>query len=413
MPGEPPLAGSQAPGQRPAVPAAAPGARRPRWPRALRATTWLRRNPRTVLLLLGVQALVTSLFVLVVTPTNAFRATSEIYARTLDAFTIVAPRSRPILDDHLSALLDANPAQAGRVPAKMFWLRTPMIIGEGYAPLLALAPAAREEFLARVGVRLGQGRLPAPGAREAAVHETVLRARGLALGDSFGQDVAREEPIPGRFEVVGVLKGDARLGLVDLDYTSQPESVFSRRPVVELVWAQEGHKAKSDAYLHAALDQDGVPAFRVVDAAFARAEIERLMENLPLVVGFITGAVALVVAWIVSLLSVIAFHMRRDEFALHLALGHPRSRLAARLARETLCISAAAWALGLCLGWAGVSIYSSGWLEPKGIVVDLVDPSAVLFALFVPFFSTIGATLALGVQLGRMDPVAVLQRRGT
>lgn len=384
----------------------------PPLPRALAARTWLRRNPRAAGLLLGVQALVTSLFVLVITPTSAFRATSERHARTLDAFTIVAPRSRPVLDDDLAALLDANPAQGGRIPARVYWLRTPMIVGEGEAPLLALDAAAQPAFLARVGLRLVRGRLPAPGTAEAAVHETLLSARGLGLGDAFGQDVAREEGVPGRFTVVGALAGEAFLGVLDLAYASRPASVFVRRPPIELVWARPGRKAESDAWLHAARDAGGEPAFRVVDAAFARAEIDRLLANLPLLLGFVTGAVALVVAWIVSLLSVIAFHLRRDEFALYLALGHARGRLARKLARESFAVAALAWGAGLGLGLGGVALYAAGWLAPKGIVVDLLDPGALLCSLLVPACSTLGAAFALVRELRRMDPVAVLQRRG-
>ena len=379
---------------------------------ALSPWIYVRRNLRRIAPLFAIQALVTSLLVLIITPTNAFEATALANLRPLETFTIVTPRLKRAFDDELHALLDANPAQAQRVDAKMFWISTPMIIGESYAPILAVRAEVRDDFLAKVGSRLIEGTFPEPGSDGVVLHEAVVRARGMQIGQAFGRLVDKADSTPGRFTLVGILDGDARVGVADFDYASQPLFVLARRDPFQIIYATPGRKAESDAYLHAARDAEEEEAFRVVDAAFVRSTLEKTMANLPLVIGFITGSVAIIVALVVSLLNVIAFQVRVDEFGLLLAVGHRRGRLVRKLFSETAIVAASSWLVGLGIGLGGVWLYDDLALEPKGIVMQIVDPLPLLFSLSVPVLSTLTGAVALGRRLHRMDPVAVIQRRG-
>lgn len=381
--------------------------------RALSAWTYLRRNPRRILPLFGIQALVTCLLVLIITPTNAFEETARADVRPLEIFTIVSPRVKAGFDEELIALLDANPHQQERVRAKMLWISTPMIIGESASPLMALPDDARPGFMRRVGLTLVQGTLPAPKTDGVALHASIVRARGMALGDTFGRLVDPTDNTPGRFTLVGVLDGASRVGIADFAYADNPLFVLARRRPFQVVYAAEGQKAASDAWLHAAKQADDEAAFRVIDAAYIHARIDALLHNLPLIVGFITFSVAFVVALVVALLNVIAFQVRVDEFGMFLAIGHPRGRLVRKLALEAALVSLAAWGIGLLVGWAGVWIYDAFWLAPRGILLRIIDVRPLWFSLSVPILSTLVAAVALARRLQRMDPVAVIQRRGT
>jgi hypothetical protein len=359
-----------------------------------------------------VQGLVTALLVAIITPTNIFETTSEAYLRVLREYTTVTPLARNDFDAPLQEILDANPAQERRSRAKALWITTPMIVGEAFAPLIALEPADGRGFLERVGNRLVDGALPTPGTDGAAIHGAILRARGLSIGGSFGQLKDPEDTTPGKFTVVGVLDGPSRVGIVDLAYASIPDFVLARRESFQVVYAKAGRKAESDRYLRDAKTKDGSPAFRVVDEAFARRRVDRTMANLPILIGFLTGAVSIIVALVTSLLNVISFQARVDEFGLFLAVGHRRSRLARKLAIETGITSTVGWLFGLALGLGVLAVYRYVALEPKGILMRLLDARPFLFSLAVPGLSAGVSALVLSVRLHRMDPVAVIQRRG-
>lgn len=387
--------------------------REPAPARPLSPWTYLRRNPRRVAPLLAIQALVTCLLVLIITPTNAFEATAAASVRPLNAFTIVTPRRKFGFDDDLSALLDANPALERRVAAKALWVRTPMIVGYAFAPMIALPQEVWPDFLEKLEIRLAEGSLPEPGTDGVALHEALVRARGMELGDTFGKVVDEKDSTPGRFTLVGILRGPSRVGLIDFGYANDPQSVLARIPPFEVIYATPGRKQESDTYLREVLDEAGERALTVYDAAQARERIDETFERLPLIIGFITGSVAIVVALVVTLLNVIAFQVRVDEFGLYLAVGHRRARLVRKLALETGLVAVTSWLAGLALGLLGVWLYQRLWLQPKGILVEVVDARPLLFSLSVPFFSALTGALALARRLHRMDPVAVIQRRGT
>lgn len=376
------------------------------------ARTYVARNLRKVLPIFGIQCLVTALMVAILTATNAFETTSEVYVRPLEAYTLVAPRSRSDFDEDLLALLRSNPALASEVPAKSLWMRAPMLVGEGTAPLLALPTEAQPGFLERVGLRVVAGRLPRTGEDGAVVHEAILAARGLALGDAFGQNVREVDAMLDRFTIVGVVRGEARVGLVDQAYVSRAGSVLARLPTFRLVVAKEGRKAESDRWLREAMLAGDARAFRVFDESRARAHSARMLANLPLLLGFITLCIALVVALVTALLQVLAFQARIEEIALLLAVGHRRSVLGWRLAREQGLVAFAGFALGVALGIAAVWAFDVGWLRPRGILVQVPDLRPVLYAACVPLLSVLVSVVVVRRRLARTDPVTILQRQG-
>jgi len=380
--------------------------------RCLAARTYLLRSPRRVLPIALIQALVTALLVAVITPTNLFERTAETYIRPLEYLTIVTPQLRNDFDADLEARLDANPHMEKRLPAKMLWIDTPSILGELSSPLLALRTEDQAEFLRRMGLEVVRGHLPDKGTPGAALHAAILKARGMDLGDVFGRIENEDDQTPGRFEVVGVLDGGPRVGLIDLGYASIPDYVLARQPAFQVIYARPGEKAACDRTLREAESDAGHRIFRVVDETWARALMRRNLKSLPLFIGFITGAVAVIVALVTSLLNVIAFQARTDEFALYLAVGHRRPRLVRKLCAEMTLTALVGWVAGLGLGVAAVAAYDALLLEPKALVMDVIDPRPFLFSLMVPLLSALVSTVAVALRLRHMDPVSVIQRRG-
>jgi hypothetical protein len=379
--------------------------------RPLAARRWLLRNPRRVAPAIAVQALVTALVLSVVTPLSGFEETWEPVMKPLRAFTPVTPAERAGFDEDLARVLDGNPAQESRVEAKAFWIRTPMVVGDGGASLLALDSAVQEDFLRRIGDRLVEGTLPAKDGDGVALHKDIARARDLRIGSSLGQRVDPDETLPGEFHVVGLLDGPSRVGLADLAFASRTESVLSRLASAQVVYAKPGRKAESDAYLEAAKGPDGRAALKVWSESFWRRRTEKALKNLPIVLDAVVGSITVIIALVVVLLAWISFQSRSDEFALLLAVGRTRRRLVGKVAAETLVASGVAWALGLGLGFAFLATWSRLVLEPKAIVMRFVDPYPVALASTLPVVAALASVVVLAWRLHRMDPVAVIQRR--
>ena len=377
----------------------------------LAASRYLLRNPRRVLPAIAVQALVTALILSVVTPLTAFDATIEANIAPLRVYSGITPMRKNTFDEALTRLIEANPAMASHARAKSLWMRTPGVVGELWTTLLALEPKDQADLLGRVGNHLADGHLPVAGSDGVAIHRDVSRARGLAVGDAFGRLVDPEDPTPGRFVVTGIVEGPARIGVVDLQYASIPDFVLSRVESFEVVYAKPGRKAESDAYLAAAKDAEGHPAFKVWDEAFWRRRTDKMLENLPLLLNAIVGSLTVVIALVVVLLNLISFQARADEFALLIAVGRTRGRLIRKIVVESAACAAVAWALGLGLGTAFVALYDRLVLAPKAILIRYFDSYPVALASVLPLVAAAASAAVLAWRLRDMDPVSVIQRR--
>jgi ABC-type antimicrobial peptide transport system permease subunit len=190
-----------------------------------------------------------------------------------------------------------------------------------------------------------------------------------------------------------------------------PTFVLSRIESFQIVYAKPGRKAESDAYLNAAKDEAGRPALRVWDEAFWRKRTEKMLENLPTILNAVVGSISVIVALVVVLLALIAFQARSDEFALLLAVGITRRRLAGKVLLEHLLCAAGALVLGLGLGYGFLAWWDVAVLAPKAILIDFFAPYPLALAATLPLVAAAASAAILTLRLRRMDPVAILQRR--
>lgn len=377
----------------------------------MESLTYLRRRFPTVvpiaLAILGV----TVLLVFVITPTNTFEETTRANVAALKAFTVVAPARSPEFGGELLARIDREPAIESRVAVHAAWVRYPMLVGEAYCPLILIDATPGRDLVRRAGLRLVAGRFPDAEHPGVLLHEDVARARHLRVGDRFGTWVDPEDTTPGAFPIVGLLGGHARLAVGTFGSSLFTGFLAARVPAYLLVYSRPGKKAAMDAFLNGAREGDH-PAFQVIDEAYMNRRTERALENVPVVVNFIALSTSTIVAFVVALLALVAFQARHEEFAMLVAIGQRKERLIAKLAIESGLVAIGAWLLGLAIGWTGLWLYDHFVFAPRGLLLRLADLRPFVASALLPVVSTAASLLALGVRLSRMDPIAVLQRRG-
>jgi hypothetical protein len=377
----------------------------------LSVTVYLRRRLRRVLPAGLVMALATALLIGVLTPMNAFRETAAADVRPLESFTVVAPARRPAFDDSLRAWIARAPGLERVVSVRALWVRHPMIVGDAYCALLLGGAPEIAMLTTRLGLRVASGRLPDADHPGVALHEDVARARGLAIGQRFGSLSDPDDTTPGSYQIVGLLAGPGRIALGVTGTGLVEQFVLARVPGYQLVLSRPGAKPASDAYLRAMRDGDG-PALQVTDERAMRARMDQALANLPVFVTFVSLALSLIVALVVALLQLVLFQSRADEHAILLVLGHRPARLVARAAGECAAIALIAWIAGAALALALLQAYSRWQFVPRGLLMRPFDAQPIVASLAVPIVAVGVAAVALRLQLGRMDPVDIVQRRG-
>ncbi|MGH7719787.1 MAG: ABC transporter permease, partial [Gemmatimonadaceae bacterium] len=280
-------------------------------------------------------------------------------------------------------------------------------------------------FMRGLGIRSAIGRAFAaeefaPGGPQVALigHELWQSKFGgdtAVLGRRFQAYVSDRPQDPEIFTIVGVLPADFwhlnpyTQVLTPLRASSYPYLVRLRENVPVAAAEQ-----RITALVRESLST--LPADWQVELRATRSEYSRQVRPLLLAIGAAVGLVLLIACANVALLVLLRAVRRQSEFAVRMALGAARARVARMLLAESLVLSAVA-ALGgtllarLALRWLAPTVEQQlGRRVPGGTAALSIDP-AVIGAIGA-LTALIALTLALApvVAIGRQSLYSTLRR---
>lgn len=371
--------------------------------------TYARRNLRRMLPLFIILAFVVALVVAILTTLGGLKESTLVYTREFDYWTVLLPRRDTRIPASVRAALEAHPAVERLIDARNCFVRVRTLVGPVPYHLRAVRREEADFLLGRAGNRLKEGTLPRAGTSEVALHENLMKANGWSLGAEFGMEVTEEDWMPGRFRVVGILEGPTPLGLASFEYLDNPllypfsPKLWERLVVV----ARPGRLSELNAFLR------GLPEVKPWDKERAVEEVAQAFDRIVLIFNFVSALLILVVSGVVGLLHNIFFAQRLDEFAILLAIGHPRRRLLAKALLETAGLMACSWAAGMLLAFGALETFRQAVLLPRGISPPMAQPGPVMVSLALPLVAQVFTGATVFGRLRRLDPVTIIERRGT
>ncbi|MHB8507439.1 MAG: ABC transporter permease [Candidatus Dormibacteria bacterium] len=283
-----------------------------------------------------------------------------------------------------------------------------MLAGNANFDLYGLDRKGMEAMLSLYGDRLVRGRLPSDSAAEVVISEEVARSRGITIGGFVGSDIDELDSLPEHFKVVGLLAGPTRLGFIPRQYMIS-NYFFSRRYQALLVIPDRAGPAAFRDKLHQLIDKK---PYRIFDGPFVTDKIDSLLVNLSRINDFLTLVVGLTLALVIGLLNNLYFRQRMNEFGLLAAIGYPRRRLIRRVGLEGALVVAAAWIVGGAIGVAVLAGFNAIYIVPHGLVLRVFDPGILLRStLPVPVMVLLVSQATLLLQLSRLDPISIIERR--
>ncbi|MFC1975171.1 FtsX-like permease family protein [Chloroflexota bacterium] len=377
---------------------------------------YYRRHKRRALMLAGLLALaVMGLYLLVGLMQESYITPESTINRYLSKFSLVQPDLGTTLDPAVAAQIRAHPDMAQVLPQNNVEIAVPNVGGLAfYFRLLGLQEADVDTVLAQSGVALSEGQLPQPRTNGVALSREIATALDLEIGDTFdwtkdenNQAFARYANIVSPLEVVGILEGSVRLGIVSYEYLDNHERYRDVARYGVLVIALPGHEAAVDDFLRQTIrsSRTDVYTHRLIEEAAARAQATLYALFIPIML-LVTTAVTLVIGAINQL----AFMRRLSEFGTLHAVGRSKGWLARRLTLETTGLAIIGWALGILASWGAMATLSAAVYAPQGFAFNPLQVTALLLVTPVPL-AVIGFTLFTAVRaLGRLDAVAIVER---
>jgi ABC-type antimicrobial peptide transport system permease subunit len=263
--------------------------------------------------------------------------------------------------------------------------------------------------LAQSGVTLKDGRLPQTGTNGVALSEEIATALNLKIGDTF--DRTKDEKIFTKIviplQLVGILSGDVRLGVISYEFLENTQSLKSYTDTGLLVISRPGRESAVADFLRQSIRNANTKTLTYQSVSDQTAKDQQLLFTigLPIVI-----LLAFAITLVIGTINQLSFAQRLSEFGILQAVGYGKENLIGRLTLETAAPAMAGWAGGLFLGFCGMVFLSHGLYEPKGFALDPFSLTAFLFVMVVPIL-VIGLTLFIAFRtLGHLDAIAVVER---
>jgi len=330
--------------------------------------------------------------------------------RYLEKFYLVQPDLVPSLDPDVVARIRANPDVSQVLPQNDVKIKVANVGGANFPfRLIGFEKANVVTVLAQCGVSLKEGQLPQPGTNGVALSEEIVGALKLKIGDTFDRtkDEKAYANVVSPLKLVGILSGDARLGIMSYEYLDSDESYRNLADSGLLVIARPGREAAVADFLIQSIRNPQTKTYTYQSVSDQVGKDQSLLYTLGIpIVLLVTSAITLVV----SAINRLAFSQRLTEFGVLHAVGHSRGRLARRLALETAMPALTGWVIGILLAWGALAILSFAVYAPIGFAYEAIPLTAFPFVVFVPL-AVMGFTLFTAVRtLGRLDAIAVVER---
>lgn len=269
-------------------------------------------------------------------------------------------------------------------------------------PIFGVSDDLMPRLLQATETNLLEGRLPGVREDEVALHESLMKTRGLQVGDYIGREINREDNLNGKWQVVGVIGGKTILNLVALD------RVTGGRTPNEIVLIPKTGEMEG-----LALDLNALKSERatIQTPAYWNQFIEKTLSQYDSLVTALNVVIITVLSLGVGLLNMIYFRQRTGEFGILSGIGFSRSFLVRRVTLEAFVLTIVAWLLGMALSVAVYQILDTFIFAPQGTHLSIFNLRLLLGTLPVPIFVWLFSTVTIMWQLTRLDPVAVIDRR--
>ena len=351
---------------------------------------------------------------------------NHFFLERLRHFSVVAPAGGNAVDPAITAQIRTHPAVMHVAPAiELGLLVNVPPVNKTHVFLYGVLEADLPALVDLLGLRLQEGRWLRPNANEIVLSRAVAMNRGLDVGDLVGQPVYSDDySIPTTMVVVGIFSrppagvdrtvpspqpagGDLWSGFASFEYVRDHEA-YASLPVSLLVVPMEGRKAELDAWLeeHVASQQTAVHTYEAGLIGHRQG-----MQTMLLSFSVPEALIAVVAALALAVLSYNFFVQRRDEFGTLHALGHSRHWLILRTIGETASAVAVGWLLGAAVCMAGLVYMQHGLYRPRGLTLDLLDPTPWVFTFPIPL-AVVAVSAGLVVwMLSRLDPVSIIEGR--
>lgn len=262
------------------------------------------------------------------------------------------------------------------------------------------------ELMDKMNLKLEAGRLPDPGKNEIIFHENIVKNKNLAIGDVIGNDITSKEKLPGKYRIVGTLKGKALAGFASLEAWKAANGVDNPEQYSVLIYAKEGRLDSLNRYLsYLPLTGNDLSSYSNSWSDFTESS-----EGIYLLLNVIYSSVLIIVSVCLGFLTYLFYHGRLREFAILNVIGYSRQTIILRNISEVLVLNLLSAISGILCSIIIGEVLNKAVFVAKGTPLEVLDPKAIILSLCIPMLCIIVQTVSIGISFNKkIDIVGVIE----
>ncbi len=393
--------------------------------RSLSLTTYYRRNKRKVLPVILILAFsivgVTSTAALTDEIFRGQEALQNFYASydtvTLGAKSMVQNGQPEPTESFVEQGLPTMPGVAYYLKSIVQEVRFVRVLGDNGVPIFSITPQDDHKLMNQFGWELVHGKLPQTGTNEIVLTQDILKNKGWHVGDIVGSEIDNRETLRGSYKIVGELRssgnttqGNVTGGIGDLAYEEAQNPDFV--PYTFLIHPKPGRMPLLDSELSTFFKNVKVEDIHYSTLAGTLAAFSSDYNSAKVVLGLLNSVVVIVISISIVLLYIIFLMQRSNEFGLLGAIGYSRAFIVRKVLLESAMQVLLGWGFGLLLSQAVYTFFNTSYFRPHGLLgVNVFAPVPLLFSLPIPTTVIVVTTLTVCLQLGRLDPISIIEKR--
>ena len=238
--------------------------------------------------------------------------------------------------------------------------------------------------------KLVAGRIPQIGCSEIILHESILKNRGLSIGDQLGTK-----------KIVGAMDGNYIVGY----------SFFSDGELEQAGYQSPGFivfsKDTDTSYVRETLDKLDTDQWQTFTYTEMNKQVQEEMNTINLIMLMIVVMIVSCLSIAVSALIFTIYTGRYDEFAILNAMGYKKRTIRVLIVSEIVILAVFSWILGYSLSLVGMLIVNKTIYQDLGQQMPLFTVQGLYYSILLPFLSIFCAVLPVSRKLSKTDLIGI------
>ena len=359
-------------------------------------------------LLVIVLAILAISFVITATTSSILATEEAALVEPLNAFTMVIPSpENPVLQQRLVDAIekDDNVEECYRGYVATTSMETLFGSIDTYS-LFLNNQKGLEKLISSCGLMLIQGELPTVVANgedvemyQLVMHEDLLKNKNLKVGDDIWLS-------DGYYKICGALSGKC---VVSIGTRSRFLDSYGLDEATVVAFAfPKGEVEVMNGTLTKAL-ADTKENHSVYELAQQKKAIEDSFETANFFLMLIYIVVVLIISLTLCLFIANVYSERMDEFAILCAIGYSKKSVCRMVSKELIFLSFVGWGLGYGLSFVMLYILRQTLFAPKGLMMPIFSPLALIVSLLLPIAVLCFATWTVSRKLKRQDLISLIR----